>query len=29
MLRRPSVLDVPAVDTVDDVIAWLDHAFTF
>jgi precorrin-6A/cobalt-precorrin-6A reductase len=26
MLRRPAPLDAPAVETVDEVIAWLDHA---
>jgi precorrin-6A/cobalt-precorrin-6A reductase len=28
MLRRPPSLDGPAVETVEDVIAWLDHALT-
>jgi precorrin-6A/cobalt-precorrin-6A reductase len=28
MLRRPAAIDAPAVDTVDDLIAWLDHALT-
>jgi precorrin-6A/cobalt-precorrin-6A reductase len=28
MLRRPPTTQAPAVDTVDDAIAWLDHAFT-
>jgi precorrin-6A/cobalt-precorrin-6A reductase len=28
MLRRPAPPDAPAVDTVDAVIAWLDHAVT-
>jgi precorrin-6A/cobalt-precorrin-6A reductase len=28
MLRRPPEIDVPAVDTIDGVIAWLDHALT-
>jgi precorrin-6A/cobalt-precorrin-6A reductase len=28
MLRRPPVPDAPAVETVDDAIAWLDHALT-
>jgi precorrin-6A/cobalt-precorrin-6A reductase len=28
MLRRPHVPDAPAVETIDDVIAWLDHALT-
>jgi precorrin-6A/cobalt-precorrin-6A reductase len=28
MLRRTSALKLPAVETVDDVLAWLDHAFT-
>jgi precorrin-6A/cobalt-precorrin-6A reductase len=26
MLRRPALPDVPSVETVDDVLAWLDHA---
>ena len=26
MLRRPALPDVPAVDTVQDAVAWLDHA---
>jgi precorrin-6A/cobalt-precorrin-6A reductase len=26
MLRRPALLDVAAVETVDDAVAWLDHA---
>jgi precorrin-6A/cobalt-precorrin-6A reductase len=26
MLRRPLPPDAPAVETVDDVVAWLDHA---
>lgn len=28
MLTRPALPDVPAVETVDDVLAWLDHAVT-
>jgi precorrin-6A/cobalt-precorrin-6A reductase len=28
VLRRPHVPDVPAVETIDDVIAWLDHGLT-
>ena len=28
MLRRPPELDGPAVDTIDDAIAWLSHALT-
>jgi precorrin-6A/cobalt-precorrin-6A reductase len=28
MLRRPEPPDAPAVETVDEVIAWLDHAIT-
>ena len=28
MLRRPPALDGPAVETVEGVIAWLDHALT-
>jgi precorrin-6A/cobalt-precorrin-6A reductase len=28
MLRRPSALDVPTVGSIDEVIAWLDHALT-
>jgi len=28
MLRRPPLIEAPAVETVDDVIAWLDHALT-
>jgi precorrin-6A/cobalt-precorrin-6A reductase len=28
MLRRPAAPDAPAVDTVDEAIAWLDHALT-
>jgi precorrin-6A/cobalt-precorrin-6A reductase len=28
MLRRPLPPDAPTVDTIDDVIAWLDHALT-
>jgi precorrin-6A/cobalt-precorrin-6A reductase len=28
MLRRPPALDAPSVETVDDAVAWLDHAFT-
>ena len=28
MLRRPSTPDGPAVETVDEAIAWLDHALT-
>ena len=28
MLRRPAAPDAPAVETVDDAIAWLDHALT-
>jgi precorrin-6A/cobalt-precorrin-6A reductase len=28
MLRRPPAPDAPAVETVDDAIAWLDHALT-
>jgi precorrin-6A/cobalt-precorrin-6A reductase len=27
MVRRPALPDVPAVETVDDAMAWLDHAF--
>jgi len=26
ILRRPAPSDAPAVETVDEVIAWLDHA---
>ena len=26
MLRRPVLPDVPAVETVQDAVAWLDHA---
>ena len=26
MLRRPALPDVPAVETVQDAVAWLDHA---
>jgi hypothetical protein len=26
MLRRPAMPDVEAVETVDDAVAWLDHA---
>jgi precorrin-6A/cobalt-precorrin-6A reductase len=29
LLRRPPALDVPAVATVDDAVAWLDHEFPF
>ena len=25
MLRRPALPDVPAADTVQDAVAWLDH----
>jgi precorrin-6A/cobalt-precorrin-6A reductase len=28
MLRRPPVPDAPSVATVDEAIAWLDHALT-
>jgi precorrin-6A/cobalt-precorrin-6A reductase len=28
ILRRPPLLDAPAVATIDETIAWLDHAFT-
>ena len=28
MLRRPRAPDAPAVETVDEVVAWLDHALT-
>jgi precorrin-6A/cobalt-precorrin-6A reductase len=28
MLRRPPAADAPAVETVDDAVAWLDHALT-
>jgi precorrin-6A/cobalt-precorrin-6A reductase len=28
MLRRPPAPDAPAVDTIEDAIAWLDHALT-
>ena len=28
MLRRPPPPDAPAVETIDDAIAWLDHALT-
>ena len=28
MLRRPPVPDVPSVATVEEAIAWLDHALT-
>jgi len=28
MLRRPAVPDAPGVDTVDEAVAWLDHALT-
>ena len=28
MLRRPPAPDGPAVETVEDAIAWLDHALT-
>lgn len=28
MLRRPPAPDAPSVDTVEDVLAWLDHALT-
>jgi precorrin-6A/cobalt-precorrin-6A reductase len=28
MLRRPPAPNAPSVDTIDDAIAWLDHAFT-
>jgi precorrin-6A/cobalt-precorrin-6A reductase len=28
MLRRPRAPDAPAVETVDDAVAWLDHALT-
>jgi hypothetical protein len=29
MLRRPAPPEGPAVETIDDAIAWLDHALTF
>lgn len=29
MLKRPELPDVPSVETVDEVLAWLDHAGTF
>jgi precorrin-6A/cobalt-precorrin-6A reductase len=29
MLKRPALPDVPSVTTVDEVLAWLDHALTF
>jgi precorrin-6A/cobalt-precorrin-6A reductase len=29
MLKRPVLPDVPSVETVDEVLAWLDHALTF
>jgi precorrin-6A/cobalt-precorrin-6A reductase len=28
MLRRPALPDAPGVETIDDVLAWLDHAVT-
>jgi precorrin-6A/cobalt-precorrin-6A reductase len=28
MLRRPPIPEAPAVDTIEEAIAWLDHAFT-
>ena len=28
MLRRPPTPEAPAVDTIEDAIGWLDHAFT-
>jgi precorrin-6A/cobalt-precorrin-6A reductase len=28
MLRRPAAVEAPAVDTIDGVISWLDHALT-
>jgi precorrin-6A/cobalt-precorrin-6A reductase len=28
MLRRPSLSEAPSVETVDAVVAWLDHALT-
>ena len=28
LLRRPPASAVPAVDTIEDAIAWLDHALT-
>ncbi len=28
MLRRPAALDAPAVETIDEALAWLDHAVT-
>jgi precorrin-6A/cobalt-precorrin-6A reductase len=28
MLRRPALPDAPSVETIDDVLAWLDHAVT-
>jgi precorrin-6A/cobalt-precorrin-6A reductase len=28
MVRRPAVIDAPAVETVVEALAWLDHAFT-
>jgi hypothetical protein len=28
MLRRPAPDDSPAVETIDDAVAWLDHAPT-
>jgi len=29
MLKRPVLPDVPSVETVDEVLSWLDHALTF
>ena len=28
MLRRPPLPEAPSVETVEDAIAWLDHALT-
>jgi precorrin-6A/cobalt-precorrin-6A reductase len=28
ILRRPEVADEPAVHSIDDAVAWLDHALT-